>query len=68
MLLGMGTVFVFLGVLILATQLMSRLVRRYQPAPSPAPARKKPGSRSAVTPQVRKAIELAIAQYRNDHR
>ena len=38
MLVGMGTVFVFLTALVIAMTLMSRLVRRFQPAASPADA------------------------------
>ena len=39
MLFGMGTVIVFLGLLVLATTFMSRTVARYFPEPEPAPAR-----------------------------
>ena len=36
MLVGMGTVFVFLTVLVAATTLMSRLTMRFQPGPAAA--------------------------------
>ena len=39
MLFGMGTVIVFLGLLVLATTFMSRMVARYFPEPKTAPAR-----------------------------
>ncbi len=38
MLVGMGTVFAFLSLLVIATTLMSRLVQRYLPESEPAPA------------------------------
>ena len=37
MLFGMGTVILFLGLLVLATTLMSRMLARYFPEPEPAP-------------------------------
>jgi len=67
MLLGMGTVFVFLTVLILATRLMSSLVLRVQPE-------LKSQSRQTVAPAVAnpaqdkrliQIIEEAIKQHRN---
>ena len=54
MLVGMGTVFVFLTLLVFATTLMSRLVMHFQPAPSDAP------SSDDVA-----AITAAIAAHRN---
>lgn len=58
MLAGMGTVFVFLTALVIATTLMSRLVQRYSPAP--APGRSGPGDDGEVVA----AITAAIAQHR----
>ena len=69
MLYGMGTVFVFLMVLIVVTSLMSSLVNRFaepeQPALVPAPATKAAAGGAAVEPRVLKIIEAAIAQHRN---
>lgn len=68
MLYGMGTVFVFLTILVFATSLMSRLVARYSPptAASTAPTVNKTlpndGTPSA---QVLEAIKQAIAEHRN---
>ncbi len=39
MLLGMGTVFVFLTILVIGTTIMSRLVMRWHVAPEPEPKR-----------------------------
>ena len=68
MLFGMGTVFVFLTILVFATTIMSKLVNRF------APAEEEPTSASApvitskpqtvASPQVISAIEKAIAQHR----
>ena len=54
MLIGMGTVFVFLTLLVLATTLMSRLVMHFQPAPGD-----EPNSDDIA------AITAAIAAHRN---
>ena len=62
MLYGMGTVVVFLSLLILATSVMSRLVQRFTPPPEPAvdtPALAGPG------PHVVAAITAAIHQHRS---
>lgn len=53
---GMGTVFVFLTLLVFATSLMSRLVLRWQPPPKVADA-----SDEEVA-----AIGAAIARYRGN--
>ena len=65
MLFGMGTVVLFLGLLVLATTLMSRIVTRYFPEPEPAPA----PARAAITPvaadtEVVAVISAAIRQHR----
>lgn len=54
MLTGMGTVFVFLTALVIATTLMSRLVMRWQPAPT----------QSDVTEDEVAVISAAIAAHR----
>ena len=70
MLLGMGFVFLFLGVLIFATTYMSKLLTRYFPEalpvvkPRAAAATTASGS-SSVDPKVTAAITAAIHQHRN---
>ncbi|MCB1854318.1 MAG: OadG family protein [Halieaceae bacterium] len=68
MLFGMGTVVLFLTVLVVATTAMSRLMTRYFPDPA-APAvparqtlREQPSP--AVAPQLVAAISAAIHQHR----
>jgi len=69
MLYGMGTVFVFLTILVIATGLMSKLVNKIVPEEAPAA---KPtatpitntGSANAPSPQVLEAIKQAIASHR----
>lgn len=69
MLYGMGTVVVFLALLVVITTLMSRVVGRYFPEPlPPAPARPARGSaRQTGSPDTETlaAITAAIRQYRN---
>ena len=67
MLFGMGTVVVFLALLVVATNAMSAFVGRYFPEPQPAPAA---GGKPAVgagapDPEVVAAITAAIHQHRN---
>ncbi len=65
---GMGTVFVFLACLVVATSIMSALVQRYAPEPTlpvkPAPAA--PGT--ADDKQRIAAIIAAIHKYRSRHK
>jgi oxaloacetate decarboxylase (Na+ extruding) subunit gamma len=67
---GMGTVFIFLYVLVLATSGMSWFVTRFAPEPEPY----KPSKRVAkanttqVDPDVLKAIGLAVQEYRRERR
>ncbi|CUB05759.1 OadG family protein [Marinomonas fungiae] len=71
MLLGMGFVFVFLCLLIVATGFMSKLINRY--FPEAAPVAKKPAmapsaatsGASATDPKIAAAITAAIHQHRN---
>jgi oxaloacetate decarboxylase gamma subunit len=58
MLVGMGTVFVFLTALVIAMTLMSRLVCRFQPLPPPVGG---PDDEIA-------AISAAIAAHRREQR
>ncbi len=69
MLFGMGTVIVFLGLLVLATTTMSRLVSRYFPEPEPAPAPARvAGPTPAADDQLVAVISAAIHQHRNRRR
>jgi oxaloacetate decarboxylase (Na+ extruding) subunit gamma len=68
---GMGTVVVFLGLLVAATTLMSGLVSRYFPEPEPVlVSRSRPGqvltaeSAIAAEPELVAVISAAIHQYR----
>ena len=64
MLFGMGTVILFLGLLVLATTLMSRMLVRYFPEPEPAPARVA-GTPVAGDSELVAVISAAIHQHRN---
>lgn len=69
---GMGTVYVFLAILVLVTTSMSRLIARYFP-PAPEPERKaapkaKSASPAAVEPHILNAITQAVAQHRSEKR
>ena len=59
MLVGMGTVFLFLTLLVLATSLMSRFVQRFAPAPAVV---------DGVTEEEVAAITAAIARHRHGQR
>lgn len=64
---GMGTVFVFLALLILATKTMSTLVLRYEPAVSASPANTV--TQAASSPDrshLVAVISAAIAQHRSN--
>ena len=65
MLFGMGTVIVFLGLLVIATTAMSRIVARFFPEPEPLPV---PARAPAGTPsddgQLVAVISAAIQQHR----
>ena len=62
---GMGTVFVFLTVLVIATFAMSTLIGRYLPeeVATPTPSSRATSS-GAVDPKVVKIIQAAIEQHR----
>ena len=62
MLVGMGTVFVFLTLLVLATTLMSYLVRRFVPASVPRAGTADGGP----TAEEVAAISAAVARYREE--
>ena len=69
MLFGMGTVFVFLTILIFATTGMSKLINRFYPekAVVASPRKKKSSAQGAasVAPSTLKIIQAAIDQHRN---
>lgn len=78
MVFGMGTVFVFLTLLVIATAFMSAMVNRYLPAPEPLPARQPqkqkvsadlfPSERpTAVDSKTLAVIKAAIEQHRSKH-
>ena len=64
MLTGMGIVFLFLAMLIVAVNLMSAIVLRYFPATTPVPTSPKSesGNQNVIA-----AITAAIHQYRSKH-
>lgn len=65
MLYGMGTVVVFLALLVVATTAMSSFVQRYFPEPEPeVPAPRKPAA-PAGDAQLVAVISAAIHQHRN---
>lgn len=70
MIYGMGTVLVFLTLLVIATLIMSKLVMRFFPDPVIAETRR-PSRQVAVEtrvdPAVRSAIEKAIKLHRARH-
>ncbi len=59
MLVGMGTVFVFLTTLVFATTAMSALVKRFLPDPEPGPV-----AAAGVSDEEVAAITIAIAAHR----
>jgi len=62
---GMGTVFVFLTILVFATNIMSTLVNKFAPEEAPAPAAPAPQAQTqGVDPQLVKVLSAAVKQYR----
>ena len=72
MLNGMGTVFVFLTVLVIATTIMSSLITRYLPEPEPIVTRQpkaKPVTAASVSdPRLLAVIKAAVDQHRDKNR
>ncbi len=68
MLYGMGTVFVFLTLLVFATAATSSLVQRFFPVDEPPriPSREMP-AKTPVPPDILKAIQAAIDRHRHRH-
>lgn len=66
MVVGMGIVFLFLAMLVLAMKLMSALVQRYFPdLPPPNPVRA--AVNTGIDASVIAAISAAVHQYRSRH-
>ncbi|MFC6669898.1 OadG family protein [Marinobacterium aestuariivivens] len=71
MVFGMGFVFVFLTLLVIATGLMSKVVTKYAPAPEPKPARKTArqaeptGAATAKNDELVAVITAAVHKYRS---
>lgn len=69
MLFGMGTVFIFLTVLIFATSSMSKIITRYFPekvvVAKPQKRKSMPQGATSMAPATLKIIQAAIEQHRN---
>lgn len=63
--LGMGTVFTFLTVLIFATSIMSKLVTRFVPEVAKVPVKNEQAKSHGVDPQLLKVLSSAVKEYRN---
>lgn len=61
---GMGTVFVFLIILIFATSLMSTLVTKFLPDAPVAPVKQKVKQGSGVDPQLLNVLAAAVKEHR----
>ncbi|WP_445156744.1 OadG family protein [Halomonas sp. E14] len=61
---GMGFVFVFLTALVLATTLMSLVVRRLAPTPVPAPSAPRPAADKGDEAELLAVISAAVHRYR----
>ncbi|GAA6135908.1 hypothetical protein NBRC116188_26980 [Oceaniserpentilla sp. 4NH20-0058] len=62
---GMGTVFVFLILLIFATTIMSKLVVKYFPEAAPVPAKAKKAPAQGVDSQLLKVLAAAVKEHRS---
>ncbi|MEH6345453.1 MAG: OadG family protein [Bermanella sp.] len=62
---GMGTVFVFLIILIFATSLMSKLVNRFLPEAPAAPAKVPVVPTQGVDPQLLNVLAAAVKEHRS---
>ncbi|NVK38733.1 MAG: OadG family protein [Gammaproteobacteria bacterium] len=65
MVFGMGMVFVFLTILIFATNIMSLVVNKYFPEAAPAPAKVKKQPSQGVDPQLLKVLAAAVKEHRS---
>jgi oxaloacetate decarboxylase gamma subunit len=65
MIFGMGSVFVFLTLLVIVTTIMSAIVQRFAPEKTLViSAAAKPSAAAAIDPKITAAITTAIHQYR----
>lgn len=66
--LGMGFVFVFLTVLVISVTLLSKLMGRFQPLPTPvmpAPQNARTPAQADTDAEVKAAISAAVHRYRS---
>jgi len=68
MLIGMGSVFTFLLLLVLLMTVMSNLLRRYAPVKVTDKTSKIDAATNGVSPTVVAAISAAVHQYRQQHK
>jgi oxaloacetate decarboxylase gamma subunit len=61
---GMGTVFVFLIILIFATTIMSFVVQKFFPEAAPAPVKAASAPAQGVDPQLLKVLSAAVKEHR----
>lgn len=61
---GMGTVFVFLILLIFATSIMSTIVNKYFPEAAPVPVKKRPQPSQGADPQLLKVLAAAVKEHK----
>lgn len=65
MLLGMGCVFVFLGFLVIAMNLLAKFASRFEEPEVASPAPAAPAANNQVSPDVVAAISAAVHQYQS---
>ncbi len=68
MLAGIGSVFVFLVMLVFATRVMSWGAVRFSPTPAPVPATEATENADDIPEGHLAAVAAAVAQFRKDHR
>jgi oxaloacetate decarboxylase gamma subunit len=70
MLYGMGTVVIFLAILVVATQLMSKVLQRYfaEPDMQAAPVKMVEADHGSLDPRLLAVIKAALDQHRAKHR
>lgn len=68
MVFGMGFVYVFLTLLVIATALMSRMVMRWVPPPAKEEGTQRLMARAAEDDDIAVVISAAVHRYRQRHR
>jgi len=68
MVVGMGFVFIFLAVLVVATTFMSKMVLKYAPAPEPKKPAAPAAPQASDDAQLLAVLSAAVAKYRSDHK